>query len=134
MARGRRRKCKCCLKLFRPDPCNRRHQRYCSAPRCRRASKAASQARWLGKPENQRYFRDPWHAARVHAWRSRNPGYWRRVQRRAIALQDVPTAQPVDAARKTDNFRAITVTRSLNGVTHCSDWINRLSRWYTATR
>jgi hypothetical protein len=104
MPRGRRRKCKCCLKLFRPDPCNRRHQRYCSAPRCRRASKAASQARWLSKPENQRYFRDPWHVARVHAWRSRNPGYWRRVQRRAIALQDVSTAQPVDAARKTDNF------------------------------
>jgi hypothetical protein len=76
MARGRRRKCKCCLKLFRPDPCNRRHQRYCSAPRCRRASRSASQARWLGT-ENQRYFRDPWHAARVHAWRSRNPGYWR---------------------------------------------------------
>ena len=57
MARGYRRKCKCCLKFFRPDPCNRRHQRYCAAPRCRRASKAASQARWLGKPENQDYFR-----------------------------------------------------------------------------
>ena len=74
MARGHRRKCKCCLKLFRPDPCNRRHQRYCSACRCRRASKAASQACWLGKPENQGYFRDPWHVARVRAWRSRNPG------------------------------------------------------------
>ena len=88
MPRGRRRKCKCCLKLFRPDPCNRRHQRYCS-PRCRRASKAASQARWLRKPENQDYFRDPWHAARVRAWRSRNPGYWRKAQRPATALQDV---------------------------------------------
>jgi len=80
MARGRRRKCKCCLKLFLPDPCNHRHQRYCSAPRCKRASKAASQARWLRKPENQGYFRDPWHAARVRTWRSRNPGYWRSVQ------------------------------------------------------
>jgi hypothetical protein len=47
MARRRRRKCKCCRRLFRIDPSNRRHQRYCSAPRCRRASKAASQARWL---------------------------------------------------------------------------------------
>ena len=72
MARGYRRKCKCCLKFFRPDPCNRRHQRYCAAPRCRRASKAASQARWLGKPANQGYFRDPWHVARVRAGRSRN--------------------------------------------------------------
>ena len=26
MARGYRRKCKCCLKLFRPDPGNRRHR------------------------------------------------------------------------------------------------------------
>jgi hypothetical protein len=31
MARGRRRECKCCRRLFRPDPRNRRHQRYCRA-------------------------------------------------------------------------------------------------------
>lgn len=80
MARGDRRKCKCCQKLFRPDPSNR-HQRYCSAPRCRRASKSASQARWLSKPTNQGYFRDPWHVARVRAWRSRNPGYGRKAPR-----------------------------------------------------
>jgi hypothetical protein len=59
MARGDRRKCKCCLKLFRPDPRNRRHQRYCSARRCRAASKAASQAHWVAKPENQDYSRGP---------------------------------------------------------------------------
>jgi len=35
MAQGRRRKCKCCRRLFRPDPRNRHHQRYCSQPRCR---------------------------------------------------------------------------------------------------
>ena len=104
MARGHRRKCKCCGELFRPDPCNRRHQRYCSASRCRRASKAASQARWLGKSGNEAYFRDPWHVARVRAWRSRNPGYWRKAQRRSTALQDVSTTQTVDIARKTANF------------------------------
>ena len=43
MAGADRRKCKCCLKLFRPDPRNRHHQRYCSVPACRAASKAASQ-------------------------------------------------------------------------------------------
>jgi hypothetical protein len=59
MARGDRRKCKCCLKLFRPDQRNRRHQHYCSAPRCKAASKAASQARWLAKPENEDYFQAP---------------------------------------------------------------------------
>jgi hypothetical protein len=104
MARGCRRKCKCCRELFRPDPCNRRHQRYCSAPRCRRASKAASQARWLSKPGNEAYFRDPWHVARVRAWRSCNPGYWRKAQLRSTALQDVSTAQPIDGARKITNF------------------------------
>ena len=78
MGRGDRRKCKCCLKLFRPDPRNRRHQFYCSASGCRAASKAASQARWRAKPENQSYFRGPVNVARVQAWRARHPGYWRR--------------------------------------------------------
>jgi len=71
-----RRKCKCCHELFRPDPRNHRHQIHCSAAACRAASKAASQARWLAKPENQNYFRGPVHVARVQTWRSRHPGYW----------------------------------------------------------
>jgi hypothetical protein len=104
MARGQRRKCKCCRRLFRPDPRNRHHQRYCSEPPCRTASKAASHARWLSKPENQGYFRDPWHAARVRAWRSCNPGYWRKLRRPSTALQDVSTAQSIDFQSKTANF------------------------------
>jgi hypothetical protein len=64
MARGHRRKCKCCRRLFRPDPRNLRHQRYCSELFCREARKAASQARWLARPENQDYFRGPVHLAR----------------------------------------------------------------------
>ena len=59
MARGRRRKCKCCRKLFHPDPRNLRHQRYCPDPSCRAARKAASQARWLAQPENEDYFCGP---------------------------------------------------------------------------
>ena len=97
MAGGNRRKCKCCLTLFRPDPRNRHHQRYCSAAACRAASKAASQARWLAAPENQGYFRGPLNVARVQAWRSRHPGYWRRARRVGTALQDLSTAQPVDS-------------------------------------
>jgi hypothetical protein len=93
MGLGDRRKCKCCLKLFRPDPRNRRHQYYCSAPDCRAASKAASQARWLAKPENQSYFHGPVNVARVRAWRSRHPGYWRKGRRAGVALQDVSMAQ-----------------------------------------
>ena len=73
MGCGERRKCKCCHTLFRPDARNRARQHYRSAPACRAASKAASQARWLAKPENQSYLRGPMHVARVQAWRSCHP-------------------------------------------------------------
>jgi hypothetical protein len=104
MGCGDRRKCKCCLKLFRPDPRNRRHQCYCSSPACRAASKAASQARWLAKPENQSYFHGPVHVARVRAWRSRHPGYWRKGRGVGSALQDVSMAQPLGSPIETANL------------------------------
>jgi len=94
MAGTERRKCKCCHKLFRPDPRNRHHQRYCAAPSCRAASKAASQARWLAAPENQDYFRGPVNVARVKEWRSRHPGYWRKRRCTRVALQELSLAQP----------------------------------------
>jgi hypothetical protein len=103
MAGAERRKCKCCHKLFRPDPRNRHHQRYCAAPRCRAASKAASQARWLAAPENRDYFRGPVNVARVRAWRSRNPGYWRKRRRTRVALQDLSFGQTVDSTNKKAN-------------------------------
>ena len=81
MTKRRRRKCLSCGELFRPDPRNVRHQRYCSAQSCRKASKA----RWLAKPQNQGYFGGPAHTERVRAWRAANPGYWRRGRR---ALQE----------------------------------------------
>jgi hypothetical protein len=101
MAGGNRRKCRYCLKLFRPDPRNRRHQRYCSAAACRAASKAASQARWLTAAANQGYFRGPVNVARVQAWRSRHPGYCRRGRGVSSALQDLSMAQPVDISGRT---------------------------------
>ena len=101
MARGRRRKCKCCRSLFVPDPRNLRHQGYCLQPRCRAASKAASQARWLAKPENQDYFRGPDHVARVKDWRARHPGYWRKASRPPTAFKDVSIAQLLASKGKT---------------------------------
>ena len=56
MKRRRRRKCWHCGDLFHPDPCNRYHQKCCSEPACRKASKAASQRRWLAKPRHRDYF------------------------------------------------------------------------------
>jgi hypothetical protein len=103
MARGDRRKCKCCLKLFRPDPRNRRHQRYCSTPDCRRASKSASQARWLAQQENHDYFRGPVHLARSRAWRARL-GYWRKSPCPRTAPKDVSTTQTIGSIGKTGIF------------------------------
>jgi len=103
----RRAECKClfCETFFLPDPRNRKHQKYCSAAACRKASKAASRRAWLAKPENQDYFRGPENVARVQAWRAAHPGYWRRsegkgavVPAAAVALQDLCPAQTVEIA------------------------------------
>ena len=95
MGRGDRRKCKCCLKLFRPDPRNRHHQYYCSASGCRAASKAASQARWRAKPENQSYFCGPVNVARVQAWGrvESGVGYVKKNFLHGIELTDLRTIQ-----------------------------------------
>jgi hypothetical protein len=49
MGCGERRKCKCCRKLLRPDPRDRHHQHYRSAPACRATSKVASVPQLLHK-------------------------------------------------------------------------------------
>ena len=97
-----RRKCRHCGQLFRPAPRNLRHQRYCSAKECRRASKAASQRRWLAKAENRGYFRGPEQMARVRAWRAAHPGYARKKSSRRPALQEHSSAQPADIDEQSD--------------------------------
>ena len=59
MAKIKSKKCRDCGKLFKPDPRNVKNQWYCHRQECRKASKAASQKRWLQKPENRNYFRGP---------------------------------------------------------------------------
>lgn len=78
MAGAERRKCLHCGGSFTPEARNKRHQRYCTAAPCRIASKRASQARWLAKPENQDYHRGPEAVARVQAWRAAHPDYAQR--------------------------------------------------------
>jgi len=104
MARGDRRKCKHCSALFRPDPRNLRHQRYCAEPACRSASKAASQQRWLAKPDNQSYFRDAAHVSRVQAWRASHPGYARQAPSTPSGLQDDSLCQVPEPITETGKF------------------------------
>jgi phage terminase large subunit GpA-like protein len=101
--KGRRqRKCLHCGELFYPDARNAHHQRYCAEPACRRASKAASQRRWLSKPANRDYFRGAANVERVRIWRAEHPGYTRRERSAAAqapsALQDVCAVQPIESS------------------------------------
>ncbi len=81
----RKRKCQNCHQLFHPDSRNAEKQEYCSEADCRKASKAASQKRWLAKRENKDYFKGAENVKRVQEWRKNNPGYWRRNEN---ALQE----------------------------------------------
>jgi hypothetical protein len=97
MKPANRRKCPCCKAFFQADARNVRHQKYCSKPDCRKASKAASQRLWLSHPENHDYFRGTANVSRVRAWRDVHPGYGkgRRVKESA-ALQDDCRAQALE--------------------------------------
>lgn len=97
MGQERRRTCASCGKSFVPDPRNARHQHYCAQPVCQAASKRASQAKWLAKPENRNYHRGAAAIARVRAWRQAHPGYSRRkagVPTAASVRQDTCNAPP----------------------------------------
>lgn len=87
-----------CLGCKEPFEANRRnahHQKYCSAPACRKASKEASQSRWLAKPENRNYYSGPQAVARVQNWQKANPEYRERQKaKRSPALQDNVLPQP----------------------------------------
>lgn len=85
----KRHKCKHCRKFFTPDPRNAHKQKYCGEPGCRKASKAAAQAKWRASEKGRDYFRGPDNVNRVQEWRKVNPGYWRRPpESRQDALQD----------------------------------------------
>jgi hypothetical protein len=97
-------KCRHCKRLFPPDYRNTGRQKYCKAPECRKASKAASQQKWLRKPENQNYFKGPTNTQRVQHWRKQNPGYWKRLNLHDHALQDRLKVQASDIYKDNSNF------------------------------
>jgi hypothetical protein len=100
-----RKKCRHCQDLFVPDHRNRNRQKYCRKPACSKASKAASQKRWLQKPENQNYFRGPENAQRVQQWRKEHPGYSSGKPKIASdALQDPLIHQPIENDENNSKF------------------------------
>lgn len=92
MEKPTKKKCCNCRRLFLPDHRNRNKQEYCGRAPCRKASKAASQKKWLSKPGNSEYFLGPENIERVQEWRQNNPGYWKRKTNKT-ALQDLLTLQ-----------------------------------------
>ncbi len=107
MNKRRRRKCLNCRQLFRPDPRNVHHQRYCSQADCRGASKTASQRRWLDRPENRDYFHGPEQVARVQRWRAEHPGYWRKRSFKPNPLQDDSSTQPIDKQKESSTLMPV---------------------------
>ena len=104
----KREKCCNCKRLFVPDHRNRKRQKYCNTPDCRKASKASSQRKWLQKPENKDYFKGPVNTQRVREWRKRNPGYWKRNSSKSQnALQDPLDGQITDINENTNDFTGI---------------------------
>ena len=96
MTRRRRRKCRKCGELYEPDPRNTYHQKFCSKPECRMASKNASQNRWRVSPKGRDYFNGAANVLRVQAWRKTHPGYWRKQRKKPVALQDLSWPQTLD--------------------------------------
>ena len=95
MGKIKRKKCHNCKTLFVPNLRKKGQHFYCKKDECRKASKAASQKKWLNKPENRDYFCGPDNVKRVKEWRKKNPGYWKR-SKRTVALQDLLSGQPTE--------------------------------------
>ena len=93
MKRIKERKCRCCAELFSPDYRNARHQEYCARPECRKASKVASQQKWLAN--NPDFFKGYTHVFRMQEWRRANPGR-SRTKKTAPVLQEICSPIPSD--------------------------------------
>lgn len=106
MVKIKKKKCRNCRRLFIPDYRNHNRQKYCKRDKCRKASKTASQKKWLNKPENKNHFRGPENVQRVQDWRKQNPGYWKILTKNKIALQDSLTVQDPEYNDDNVNFGA----------------------------
>ena len=104
MKRIKERKCRCCAELFSPDYRNARHQEYCARPECRKASKVASQQKWLAN--NPDFFKGYTHVFRMQEWRRANPGR-SRTKKTAPVLQEICSPIPSDNQEVTPHLSPI---------------------------
>ncbi len=99
----KKKRCRNCRRLFKPDWRNQKRQRYCEKPDCRKASKKASQEKWLSKPENVGYFSGKENVVRVQEWRGKNPGYSKK-DKKSKPLQDPLTMQAIENTKDNSDF------------------------------
>jgi hypothetical protein len=100
-----RKKCRNCHALFKPNLRNKKRQKYCSKPECRKASKTESQQKWLQQSKNRDYFRGSSNVLRVQEWRKAHPGYWRQKPKDGQdALQDLLIPQRTGNTKNKFNF------------------------------
>lgn len=112
MRKIKKKKCRHCRRLFVPDHRNWKKQNYCQKGLCRKASKKASQKKWLSKPENKDYFRSSDNVERVQKWREETPEYWKRTNH-STTLQDLLIVQPIENKSNIDIKNAQTQTHAL---------------------
>ena len=99
-----KRNCLHCNELFQPDPRNYHYQEYCSKPPCRKASKAASQRRWLSSSKGEGYFSGKFNVERVQVWRKDHPDYCNRTKKKpAQPLQDLLNSQCIENKEDIEN-------------------------------
>ena len=68
----RKERCLCCGKVFKLNPYNRHHQKYCGKEECRRKSHCASSKNYRDKKRDDAAYRKD-EKDRVRKWRKRNP-------------------------------------------------------------
>ena len=127
----RRKRCRCCHKLYRPHPPNYRRQKICAKEACRAQWNRQKWRRWREKhplltknsPIKQKQWREK-HRGYWKRWRKEHPGY---VKRNRMMQKRRGGRKRGNLAKQTDweglcleNMRRIRVLRDLAKQT---DWV-----------
>jgi hypothetical protein len=78
----RQRRCAHCGRPFIVNPRLGKRHRFCAASECVATRKKKAQVRWLKKNGGKSYYISHSSRDRVAEWRKKNPGYWRRSDKK----------------------------------------------------